>query len=661
MKIKELEAALASNPCDTQSAIKIIDENPAILLEKLQDYDIEDNGDLSYSLHDMASLISYYFCDDVFQHVLKNYPKQLQNSLFFNSLLKNKDEEMMDYFLNSHNLKDFELDKCVTGNSFVTNAIKYNWSKEYIQKFINAGSDVTLTNAYGENAFTACAEKGDINIYNIINHNMDILNVDVDAVLNASIRGNNSPVFDEVLQYTQKPLDYFFSQAVFQKQTQIVSTIIFEESFMPGGDQINDLIKLITYNYADEEDAKAAVTIMDFLTTVKIPFNKFIDKEGNNIWNLALDNHNTTLINLLLSLPNMLNLQDLKGRTPLMYAINKRNHKQIDALLAFKPKLNIEDFYGDTAIIACARQNLVGYVPKLIEAGANVYHRNGKDETALYWACHYKDFEAVAKLLWAGAPIADNTKELTTKSLGAIVDLQGNVETFQNNSQKTLNNFSTLVDLGFNINILNEDGDTLPMHFLKNNQINNFQSICECQFNPNQVSSSDGSTLLIEAVKKTNSRYVELLFSKFPRGINAGNKDNNNMDAIDYAIGYRNHLGLWKILTEAYNVDQTKVVDALPIILGSKEYSMREMLKLANYYNVPLQDILTEKNEDMWIIALKRGNQDDLNFLFENFEEGPNFNLKDSNNYSFMDILKNSDIDIVTRFKDLLSKKKLKI
>lgn len=660
MKIKELEAALSSNPCDTNTAINIIKENPAILKESLQNYDIDDKGDFSYLLNDMASLISYYYCDDVFKFVLDNYHQELQESIFFDSLLKNKDEEMMNVFLEHPNFSKFELDMCIINNSFVTTAIKNGWSNEYLQKFIDAGSDVTLTNSYGDNAFVTCATKGDVNIYNILNKNNDIKNVDVDVVLNAATRNNNAPIFDEVMPHTKTPLDVFFDQAIFQKQTQILSTIIFEESFMPGGEQLNDLIKVVSYNYSDEADSKAAVTLMDFLVTVKIPFNKFVDKENNNIWNLALDNHNTRLISLLLQMPGMINLQDSKGRTPLMYAISKRNHKQIDMILEFNPKLNIEDFFGDTALIACARQNLVGYVPKLIEAGANVYHRNGKDETALYWACHYKDFEAVTKLLWAGAPLADNTKELTSNTKAAAVDSQGNVQTFDLKNTSTLNNFATLVELGFNLNVLNEDGDTLPMHFIKNNQINNFSSICECFFNPNQISSEDGSTLLIEAVKKSNPRFLELLFKKFSDDLDAGIKDKNDMDALDYAIGYRNHFGIWQILNKANNIDSSKIVEAMPVLLGSREYSMESLLAICDEYNILLQDVLTDKNEDMWLIALKRGSQEDLDFLFETFEEGPNYKLMDSNGHTFRDILANCEIEVVSHFKELLSKKKVK-
>lgn len=655
-KIKELEAALASIPANTAQAISIIDENPAILRESIG------GDDISYSLNDMASLIVFYACDDVLKHVVEKHTEEIQNSLLMENILANKETEALNIVFNSPSFSALNLDLSIINNSFLTTAIKYGWDKEYIQKFMDAGSSPVLTNTFSENAFVACAEKGDVNIFNILNRNNAIKDpsLNVDNILHAAVRHNNAPVFDEVLPFTKTSLDVFFHHAISLKQTQILTTIVYEDRFLPGADQLNDLIKVVTYNYAEEEDYNASICLMDFLCTVKVPFQKFIDKDSNNVWNLALDNQNQSFIERLLSMPELLNIQDAKGRTPIMYSLLKRNHVQAEMLLQYKPKLNIEDNLGDTPLIACCRHNMPTLVEGLIDGGANVYHRNGKDETAMYWACHYKNFGTVARLLWAGAPISDNTKELTKNLKTGSVSPNGSFEAFDKSENVQLNNFAALVDMGFNLNALNEKGETFPMHFLKNNQIHNFSSICECHFNPNQVSPDDGSTLLIEAVKKTNPRFLNLLFNKFSGKIDAGAIDNNNMDALDYAIGYRNPNAIYKILTEANNVNRTKVAEAFPILLSSSNYKMESLLKLADFYEVQLQDVITEKNEDMWLVAVNRGDKEDVEFLFEEFEEGPNYDLVNSSGQNFLDLLKHKDINFVSSFKELLSQKKVK-
>jgi hypothetical protein len=656
--IKTLESYLTQIPPDNNKAIELIDSKPFILLEYIG------GDDLAYSLNDGASLIAYYACDDVLRHVMENHMSVIKRSKLVSSILAENDEISLDLIL-EYCSETNKIDDFINNSSALVAAIKSGWSKQYIAKIKEAGSDVLFTNTNKENAFIACTSHGDINIFNVLNSNNELKKIKkdqsiIDSFIFHSIRNNNTPIFDELLQYTQKSLDVFFKQAIQYKHPQILNNIVFEDDFLPGSEQLNQLIEVVTYNYDNEIDKSSSFNLIDFLFSVKVPFVKFVDNEENNIWNLAIENQNHYLIDKLLEVPELLNIQNYHGKTPLMYALSTRNHEIALKILSHKPDLNIKDNVEDTALTIACKQNITTVIKEILNHNPTSFPKNLKGESALYWATHNKNFEIVAHLLWHGAPLASNKKTVENMTGTSSLDVDG---AFIPNNKKeniTLNNFLELVNIGFNLNALNSKGESFPMHFIKNNQLSNFQSILNCKFQPNQQSPVDGNTILMEAIIRHNPRFLESFFNKFGSEISCKVKNHQNLTAMDFAIGLFNHHAVYKILDICNDSDTQMLKAGLPILLASREYTATQLQRLISNFNKPpeLKNILTEDSEDIWFITVRQESKEDLDLLFQMYPEGPDFQRLNNNKEKLSYIVAQSSPDFVNYFNEKLNAKK---
>lgn len=656
---------------DIEGYKKIIDENPSLLNSQLN---IE-HENLNIYFHDAASLVVEFNNKELFQYILDNHIDQLQviegddifNSQLISEMLVQKKYDLVNTFLEHPKVTPELLDwnnSAHNSNPLIL-AIDNGFDYPTINKFFKLGIDPIQCNSLGENSFTACSKNGDINVYDIINANnaIDDKNLDIDLVINRAIQYNNAPVFDELIQKSNKSLDELFTLAVQFKTTQILQTIILEDSFLPGSQQLHELTEIITYVYDNEHDHNSVIFLMDFLCNVKVKFEKFVNDENQNIWNLAINNKNMPLVEKLSVIPEIINQRDADGRTPLMYALDRKMNKMAEHILAQKPNVNIKDKQGNTALIYAAQHGMSYLIDPLIELNAFTYEKNKNGETALYWATKHQNFPMVAKLLWAGAPIATNSLTIKNKILTGEVDLAGNVH--MNNrdlDDMLLNNFKTLVQIGFNLDALSEQGLTFPMHFVVNNHIANFASILECYFDPNQQKEVDGNTILMECASKTNPMFCTLFIKRFGTEIDAQVENDIGETAVDIAIKHNNIQGLWLILNQAGNVDAEVVEKAMPHLLSSQLFSMEELLNLCDQVDVQLQNIKTINHEDMWFSAIRRENLDDIKFLIVNFEEGPNFQEKNSENLTIEGLIeKSKDKDFKQDVLRILSpRKKLK-
>lgn len=659
--IQEFEQIISLNPIDNEKAIEIIKNNPNVLLEKVGEYE------LAYSLLDGASLISFYSSDEILKYVLDNHSDILNKSGIFFDILTNNNTKILDLILAHPKYQSFDIDSTLRDESFISIAIKNNWPIEYIKKFKDLGSDILRDNNLKENAFTSCIEKGDINIFNLLNdkeliENHRTNNLNVDNLILKSISSNNNPVFEALLPHTSISIDDLFKEAVASRKTQILNTIIWDNNFLPGTEQLNALTKTVTYYYEDDLDHSCSINLIDFLITIKTPFSKFIDEDNNNIWNLAIDNLNEPFIEKLLELPELLNIQDHNGKTPIHYAIFKRNHTIADKILEKNPKLNISDKYDNTPLIEACYHNIPTLIKPLLDKGAYSNHQNKKSESALYWATKYKNFSVVADLLWNGAPLTSNTHAMSVDNGVSFFDNHGNFSKTDDTEQVIINNFSTLVDLGFNLNALNENGEGFPMHFLRNNQFANFSTILnQCHFNPNQTSPVNGNTMLIEATQKFNPAFIISLFKKYKTGIVSDATNNEGKTAIDYAIASHNTNALFHILNYCDDVSDEIALKAFPLLIQSQDFSAESLHNIAEEYNIPIQSIRTLENEDIWFMALKKQSTDDIDYLLENLEDGPSYELKNSNNETFLSILATKDADFIDNIKGTISVKRPKL
>ena len=78
-----------------------------------------------------------------------------------------------------------------------------------------------------------------------------------------------------------------------------------------------------------------------------------------------------------------LNLQNNKGDTALIYAVEDRNIKRVESLIKSGVDLNIQNNKGETALIIATRYAYMNIIYKLIEAGADWNITKDKDNTIL--------------------------------------------------------------------------------------------------------------------------------------------------------------------------------------------------------------------------------------------------------------------------------------
>lgn len=631
---------------ETQECKDIINSYPHLLRTQLE---IEDEQiELFYD--DAASLSFKFGNKELIEFILDNHFSSLQsiengkyqNSQLISSIINSEDNETLRLVLEHKNKNSIDWNHISYNSSPLIEAINASIDIDLIKKIFDLNVNPLQATPNGENAFIACAKNGNIDIFNVLNTN-DAINspdLDIDLIINKSIQYNNAPVFDAIFKQGTKGLDYLFQLAVEFKTTRILEAIILENSFIPGAQQLNDLTEIICYTYESKEDTESAIFLMNFLCTVKVKFEKFLNVDNQNIWNLAIDNNNNVLIDKLLSIPEIINQRDVDGNSPLMYALERRMHIIADKILECKPNVNLKNNKGDSALIFATKNNMSQLVDPLIKLNAFTYEKNKKEETPLFWAIKHANFPMVAKLLWAGAPIATNSLTVQNKLITGQISLTGEFHMDNRNmDEMLLNNFKALVHIGFNLNAKSEQNLTFPMHFVVNNHIRNFASILECYFDPNQQKESDGNSILMEAIKQSNPLYVNLLVQRFGTEIDASLENDKGQNAVELAIEKQNVAALWHILNKTDNVTEKMIKQSLPLLLESLDYSSEELYNLANDFNIPLNTIKTLSGEDIWFTAIRRKSIEDLKFLIVNFEEGPNFLHQNNNTEKIEDII----------------------
>lgn len=113
------------------------------------------------------------------------------------------------------------------------------------------------------------------------------------------------------------------------------------------------------------------------------------------------------------------NVQNVRGVTPLFAAIIAKNEPMIDWLLAHNASPNVRSSVGDNPMIEVARSGNEGLLKKLIKAGGDVNLANTLGSTPLMEACVARQLGSVRILLDAGADVSLRTNQGTSALLNA--------------------------------------------------------------------------------------------------------------------------------------------------------------------------------------------------------------------------------------------------
>ena len=136
------------------------------------------------------------------------------------------------------------------------------------------------------------------------------------------------------------------------------------------------------------------------------------------------------------------------GRSFLIIAIDNKHPKIADYLISVGADVNLEDIDGYSPLMyACMIADLA-LVQKLLSTGANVRARSKKEKaTALHFAAVYSNSDIFNKLIASGADI--NAKDIGGFTVLHFAVQGGNIETVK-----------LILNTGYNVNTKNNDGAT---------------------------------------------------------------------------------------------------------------------------------------------------------------------------------------------------------
>ena len=140
---------------------------------------------------------------------------------------------------------------------------------------------------------------------------------------------------------------------------------------------------------------------------------------------------------------------DLRGYTPLVWAVRRQEHTTVKLLLAARADLNILTPQRSSPLHFAAARGDLACVRILLDAGAKAKHQDAKGIDALHYAARYSnDLETLKSLIAAGINISDRTLYGSSAIHGA------------SQTGLSVQKIKLLSNYGVNINVQDHEGDT---------------------------------------------------------------------------------------------------------------------------------------------------------------------------------------------------------
>ena len=128
------------------------------------------------------------------------------------------------------------------------------------------------------------------------------------------------------------------------------------------------------------------------MTTTELFFNAIREKDFDVLKSFIDDD------------PKIVNSQDSRGFTPLIFATYFDNFEAAKLLLSSKAEVNAKDYSGNTALIGVCYKGNTEIASLLIQNGANVEVKNNTRSTPLMFASTYNNQSIVCLLYTSSSP-----------------------------------------------------------------------------------------------------------------------------------------------------------------------------------------------------------------------------------------------------------------
>lgn len=533
-------------------------------------------------------------------------------------------------------------------------------NKEMIDILLNRNADIFINNKQGVSAFELAIQKNNNDLLEKFLESPIFKDFYLEQWIKSAVDNNNVYAFEQLIPYFTGNLDPYFDRATALGNLEVMVSIIDTGLFIPGKNQITDIVDLMCQVYPETSKQEASLELANFLFEIETPFQDFTNSEGQTAWMLAIRNRNNIIFNRLINdTSETVNSIDSKKYSPLMYAIEQNSVDHVKKLLKRKANPNHQDINNDTALIKAVRRGYKDIVDCLLDGniGIHINDINNNNESALSLAIHLKRMDMVYSLIWYGADISTNPVNFIKQQEVYQIGLNSQMEQWTSTDQQTIKDFTALVQLGLNINRTNENGDTLLLHFIKEGYRANFYAVLQTNVQANHLDSDNNSPLMCAMKKKTDD-YVIGLLTKVA-GLDLSFKNNDGDNVYDLCIKSNSAEKLHYLLRYDNNLSQENIYKALPSLVANGQLAFH-WDKIANALGEndlsTLNNFQDVKGNSLLMNAILNNNKTNFDFLIDHPSFSFSTNITNKENDNIVDLINKLPEEDGYYFTDVLSK-----
>lgn len=570
---------------------------------------------IQYEMNDFAEYILSHLSTEALSRQKPYHPMVIA--------MEQNNKGAFDLLINSEKVDIHAKDRA--NENFLFNAF-YNSDSSYLNELLTKKVDPYEANTTGTSAFSLAIQYHKNEILKNLSNPIFLGENYNEFFIKQAIKYKNNEAFEILFPYSSLNKDELFDLAAGFNNIYAISNIIDSGDFIPGFEQIRSMTELMCTKQKEEEDKKATSNVIDYLFTIKTPFNNFVNKSGQSAWMLAIENDNMEVFSKLIRTTESVNMTDGENHSPLMYAIEHNKVEFVCLLLKKKANPNHVDMYKNTPLIKAVKKGNRELVQELLKYPTHINEINKNNESALNLAVKYKRMDIVSELIWSGAEIVNNPAQFSEEQNVFHFNSQGQYEKLLTyHDEKNIDNFVALSQLGFNLNQINNEGDNFLIHFIKNGFLANFKTLLRCSLDPNQKDGSNNSPLMC-AMNKNSPAYIEGLLARF-NGIDMNTKNNDGENVYDICLKHKRSDKRMNSLIH-YDDKITKDNATKAIFSLAKNGNLEENWdKLQKVIQNP--NIKDSFGNSFLMLCIAGDNKKDYEFLLKN-----NFiiNLKEKNN-----------------------------
>lgn len=594
----------------------------------------------------VLSLVTQYQMPEYVEALLQKMTVEQINSQNPHPLfvaLENKDYELFNFLLN-HEKVDVQI-KAKSGDNLVALATVLG-EKQIIENLLAKDISPITQNNMGQSAVSNAIYNNKTEIFELFEQLPTLYSMYDDLWIKYSIQTGNVAIFEKLYPHSKLSPDEMFKMAYEFGKVNIASIIVNSGDFLPGTQQITEIVELMCQHYDVPEEKESSRLLADYLFEIKTPFHKFVNQQGQSAWMLSIQNDNEEVFKRLVESDGFINAYDTQKHTPLFYAIEKNNPHFVKLLLKKKANPNQTDGNKDTPLIKAVKKGKFELVEAILEYPSFVNEVNRDNENALSLAIKFKRMDMVSAIIWAGGEITTNPASFVDHTDLIQFNGSGQYEKITTHTEETqINNFQALSKLGFRLNQVNESGDTFMLHFIKNGYLANFKALLRCSLDPNHVD-TDGNSAIMCAMTKNSDAYAIGLLNRYNNlDLTILNKD--GLTVYDIACKQSKTNRLQELVYYDDNISQEDLEKVLPIIARDGELE-----KISRHLNHKVLEKTVDTNgNNLLMLAVAGNNKENFEYILnvENFKiSAKNLNNNDKNLVDLISALPEEDGAVFT-------------